>query len=286
MQVGWPAHIPRTLHLYWGRNRPLTRLRYLTVATFLHYNPDWSVVVHTPAVNPAEIFFWPSSDHKYFTLAAGDRDHLEDLAHIARVTVLIEAHKFWDAMLLSEVHRADLLRWHVMAEYGGVWSDFDMLYVKSLESAVTSNGRADIYLCDDVNHTGDKYYCTSFVASAGNDRSRAFYSSVLREAVHRTTGTSRHSAGREPLAVVASDPPDECCVSILPGQMFYPVPEMYSTRLYADTDVPVSDLTIGIHWFGGSRCAVEFESRAAKKVCAMSAIVEDAEAALGAGVTP
>jgi hypothetical protein len=79
---------------------------------------------------------WRSPEQK--ALSDTKRDYFPELRSL---DVEFVAHDFKDYNFTNEaheVHKSDILRWLVLSKTGGVWSDIDILYIKSMES-ITDN---------------------------------------------------------------------------------------------------------------------------------------------------
>ena len=75
--------IPKVVHLYWGRNRPLSRLQLATVASLSSLNKDWTVMVWTPE-GPSSNEDWKTGEH---TKTRAGRDYFRMLFDLPRVSV-------------------------------------------------------------------------------------------------------------------------------------------------------------------------------------------------------
>jgi len=121
--------IPRQLHVYWGGHR-LSYLRYLTIHTFQMFNPDWKICLHVPRVISDAAPAWPTFQQK--------DSHVQH-DYMDKVTADIQVHDFADYAFddhAHEVHKSDFLRWKLLSEQGGVWSDMDIVYVRSMSNLV------------------------------------------------------------------------------------------------------------------------------------------------------
>lgn len=142
------TNIPKICHIYWGGGQ-LLYLRYLTVKTFIKFNPDWQVVLWCP-----EKSFTGKSwgiEHNYLPLNPKlCRDYLPDLLKLP-VTVMTE--NFNDLGFRSntpEVHKADFIRINALHLYGGLWTDLDILYFKpisELKVNTAENKDKEVYVC-------------------------------------------------------------------------------------------------------------------------------------------
>jgi hypothetical protein len=43
----WELSVPKMAHFYWGGGK-LLYMRFLSIKSFMKYNPDWVVVFHYP----------------------------------------------------------------------------------------------------------------------------------------------------------------------------------------------------------------------------------------------
>ena len=140
--------IPRVAHFYWGGGK-LIYLRYLAFKTFAALNPDWKIIL------------WQPERHftgKSWGIERGDQpinyklmedytDKLSDLP-ITKMKVNFESLKFWPNM--AEVHKNDYIRINSLYLYGGLWSDTDILYFKSMNDLcinTESNKDKEVYVC-------------------------------------------------------------------------------------------------------------------------------------------
>jgi hypothetical protein len=99
--------IPRTLHQVWLTDAPIKapELRQ----TFLQHNPDWSLIL------------WTEKNLASSSLPSEVIDIVLD-------------------QTLCYVVRGDLLRYAVLAEYGGVYSDMDVRFQKPFDDLLNTQG--------------------------------------------------------------------------------------------------------------------------------------------------
>jgi len=123
-------NIPKVAHFYWG-SKKMSYMRYMTIKSFKTLNPDWSVVLYIPKKVNDEITWEDKihrSDSKDYLL---ENDYFEELKKIPIKMVYVD---FPDKINnLGEAQKSDYLRWRVLYEKGGLWSDMDILYTKPLK---------------------------------------------------------------------------------------------------------------------------------------------------------
>ena len=254
--------IPRHLHLYWGRNRALSWMRYMTVWTFARLNPDWKITVWYPENASSRQSTWSTSEHKAY--AWKGEDYFLRLKDVGE-NVSVEKAPMQDFPSLTDVHRSDLLRWRLLHTVGGFWSDFDIIYFKPM-SALDIDYSADALLCwgeiDQLKH----WQAIGFLAGA--PESNLFKEMAkLGLALTRTPNLSYQDLGTELLLRFAKPGAQTavgCRIGQIPQHSVYPFVSVESEmpalwRNYRMLDV--KDYTVGLHWFAAQNLSCLEESR-------------------------
>jgi hypothetical protein len=247
-------HIPQTAHFYWGGG-PLSYLRFLSVKSFKKQNPSWQVTVHTPAVSSSAPATWTNSIKQDF------RDQLGPLD----VTVI--SHDF-DSYGFNnqahEVHKSDFLRWRLLAEQGGVWSDIDIFYtnpIDNIKENTVGNCNIDVALCPlkpPHKHT------VGFMLSS---KDNAFYQHISQQAVANYNKDVYQCMGSD--LINGSFPTLESFGQQFPNTKFIFLDKRCVYTITSKTIELFYQLTnkrhnnseiIGYHWFGGHPRSQEFEN--------------------------
>ena len=103
----------------------------MTVLSFNKYHFGWKIHVYCP-INPVKTKSWTTSEQKdEYT----GRDYFNRLKEIDNVFIHnIDfkniPFKYQDA---SEIIKSDYFRLYILNKYGGLWSDFDIIYVNNIE---------------------------------------------------------------------------------------------------------------------------------------------------------
>ena len=121
---------PKLLHLYWDGSN-FSYLNLLTVLSFNKYNKFWKINVFCPK-NPTKVKSWKGDEQKEEYTG---KDYFDELKKIINLTIhyidtdnLSFTHKN-----ASEIIKSDFFRLYVLNKYGGLWSDFDIIYTGSVE---------------------------------------------------------------------------------------------------------------------------------------------------------
>ncbi len=227
--------IPKILHLYWGRNQPLSYLRYLTVASFIQQNPDWDIVIGYPVEESKghyELWIEQNKD------GHGGKDYFDELNDFKQVRLNEYSWDYAD-WINTEVHRSDVYRWDVMSTMGGWWTDFDIIYFKPM---------IDISVYESVVFPMYKVLSVIPIGFFGCCPFNAY----LREAYNKSLDALKddidyQAAGTYILGTGAQDGVDYISEDIV-----YPFKWNHLNPMLNQAQYNLPDECIGIHWFGGS----------------------------------
>ena len=234
--IWYLENIPRRLFLYWGRNKPLSFLRYMTVLSFSKLNPDWDILIYYPS-NISYIETWKTREQKENKY--NGKDFFTELDNINNV-ITIES-KFTPK--ISEIFKSDIFRVHALATYGGVWSDFDILYTKPITR---------LHINSIENKLVDAVICQHKYSFAGFLMSKAYSYTYCKLAVNvlGAEATYYTSILDNYYYDVFSNPLIEDVVVNLDMESVYPISWEKPEGLL--DNILQEEHTIGIHWYAGS----------------------------------
>lgn len=171
----WIEKIPKILHLYWN-GQGLKVLHYLTVQTFLFYNPDWEVNIYIP-INGRIIGHLSESkfiNKNYY-------EHLKKM-RVNIITINFESIGFTNEA--NDFHKSDYLKWYSLYNYGGVWSNFDIIYIKKMTKMIFQNSLYSNCSIDNLEvglfYFGGSYQTGFLLASPKKDILRCCLDSVKK----------------------------------------------------------------------------------------------------------
>lgn len=232
-------NIPQVLHLFWYRNKPLSFLRYLTAKSFAEVNPNWKIKVYYTSETTIFDDPWPSEE-----IRIEIPDYFEKLREIPNTDLIpVEPNKG-----MGPVHFSDLFRIEILKQEGGLWSDFDILYLKSMETL--DFPEKEVYLC---YHYG--YHSIGFMMAVKN--SSVF--KVLSNSVKKNFKSEQYQCIG---SFLYNEFIDIECDSIynMPFHHVYPYKPSDISDFFEKDKKFCSD-TIGVHWFAGARVAAPVEDQ-------------------------
>jgi len=269
--------IPKILYLYWDR-RPMSWLQSMTVDTFIRHNPGWKVCVYVPEIIKA-------SNNEYIPDYIGE-DFFSRVENNPQVSIIKMDPKQYNIKEdLHNILKSDILRYHLLYETGGVWSDFDVLWLKPMEhlSNITSNTGLDLVICKCMEYPdkGVFHYNIGILASIPK---HPFYKSLIDECDkiqksqkknldHQEFGVVMWKSLFPGLNDIKNKYPD---VADIKYEVFYPYSIFGMSKLYNSVDLSViKDTTMCVHWFNGHEFSKKFVNGCPLNInCSMTEIIK------------
>lgn len=257
--------IPKIIHFYWGGDK-LSYLRFFSIKTFRNLNPDWNILVHVPTVVSSSNPAWQSFHQKNVKIDYNYFNQLPLIDNLKIVTHDFAEYNFDNQA--HEVHKSDFLRWKLLNEYGGVWSDIDILYTKPMQALPENyqeNSKIDTALCP--LSTARKHTVGFLLSSKHN----AFFQYIGEQArkeynpeVYQCMGSDLINREFETFESLQAQFPNNNFI-FLNKNCVYSITSNEIELFYQTVDRNIqkklnSKRTIGFHWFAGHPQSQEFEN--------------------------
>lgn len=252
--MDWNLQTPKVFHVYWGGG-PMSYIRFMTVKTFMRHNPDWKVMIWYPKHSNTTMSWW-SHEQKYDITC---KDFFPELMELPIDKCSVDFEDFGFKNDMSEVHKSDFIRLHLLSTIGGVWSDLDIFYIKPMST---------LYFNSITNKNIETFYCDHryghsigfMIASQGNK----WFKKLMEIAKKEYNPLQYQALG----AVIYNKYFNtfEAVNSITPAinmsmDVVYPH-DASNIESILDTNTPkFTDETIGLHWYAGSPIWKDFMNR-------------------------
>lgn len=258
-------NIPKILHLYWGRNKHLSWMRFMTALSFVKNNPDWKVYVWYEK-RPCKNETWLSDEQK--SNQYNGKDWFPELKNLDNTIVKpFDFEEYGFSRETPEVFKSYIIRLNLLYRYGGFWSDFDIFYFKPMtELSINKekNNNVKFFCCQ---HYHEHYI--GFLASQKNSLTIKYLYSMIEECYDKRGYQSIGSllfkkalrfyhAGMTPLKGLVKGLEEN--ILNISFNSVYPVQWYDTPRLYDEEDLSLLGNTIGIHWFAGSKESAIYEN--------------------------
>jgi len=122
----------KIVHFYWGGDK-ISYLRYLSIYTFALNNKGWEIVIHYPS----KVFH---GENTWSTGEQTNEHNYEDwwfqLTQISGIRLhCIDFDKIGFSNDLPEVFKSDYAQLYYLNDWGGLWSDTDIIFFNPIDYA-------------------------------------------------------------------------------------------------------------------------------------------------------
>ena len=254
---------PKILNLIWDSSK-LTFLNYLTILSFKKYHKDWKIhIYYTSAQSNSGEANWKTPEQK-LKLNDDVEDYWDRLKE-DRSLNLICVDEFIRSLNLSHlniVQQSDILRIYILYTYGGVYSDFDIIYIRNIEPYFIPHQHSNI-LFFGIEPNGYIYFPVGFFITMPRQESykKILQLQLLESNNPGATGDYQYFGAAmlkrlrtHPNSILGS-------FKLLPAKCYLPIfwfeidKKLYNGNL---TNLGVDEESFGIHWFNGSSSAKSY----------------------------
>lgn len=245
------TEIPKVMNLYWDKGS-MSYLQYMTVISFNKHNPDWKIVIYEPK-NRYGLITWDTDEQR---IKYSGKDYYKEL--INKEYVEIKEFNFDKLGFIEEtpeVYKSDFIRWYILSTEGGGWSDFDILYIKPIIDLDLKN--EDTIIC----FNGNVHIIGFYLSSPNNE----FFKNILKHINKDFDKTNYQSIGSTLLTSLYPNINKINDLGInhlnLSMDCLYPYKDYEISKLFSQNDISnITEKTIGIHWYNGSRISKLFNN--------------------------
>jgi len=255
--------INRTMNFFWEGGK-LSWMRYMTIRSFCHYNPDWTVRLwQSEGTTALGANSWNSREKQdFFTYDGIDYITELDMLSVERKIMDIpELRRHNKFSKFTPVHLSDLFRWWLLREESGWYADMDILWTAPMVDC-----QKELAICQTRGHMA-----IGLLGSGGDNK---FYGDVFQLALVRAKNGDYQSAGTKTIHELLTGVKNQTLISNvfhlirlrygdivedLPEKTVYP---WYYTEM-AQVFTSFSKIlpqTVGIHWYGGTDLAQEYNA--------------------------
>ena len=303
-RLGWAnpwqlADVPRKAHFYWG-SECTSFLRYLSVASFQLFNPDWEINLYVPTSTYRGGPGWTTPE-VYEGSAYHGRDYAKQIFALPGLRIReVDFSDYPEIAKAPETYKSDFFRWHALDEEGGMYGDTDIVYTRPIREApfnIPENRAAQVGLC--LHNEG--HIIGFYLSAPGNQ----FFRRIRQEARTSFNSSNYQALGSKLLnrlypsvkAVAASHP--AMPFLNLPMALVYPLDHRAIERIHQNLDpATLPGGTIGLHWYGGAPVSQRYNNLIDHETCGrfgtvldqlaarVVAAMQPPAAAAGPGTTP
>lgn len=257
--------IPKIMFSYWYGK--MSYLNYLGVKNFLKLNPGWKVIIYGPKHPGGLVPTWKSGENSVEYVG---EDWFPELKKLDIEFVAIDFDEIGFYNNCNEIFKSDYARYYFLYKHGGVWSDFDILYLRPISRV--NYGNTDIA----ISYCG--HYSIGFMMASPLN---IFFEDLAKNATSFYDKTKYQSIGCTmikklyPTIAHIATKYKNYNVSNIDNSVVYPfawyeVKLLFINNYEIDFNKNLRDQvkesqnncnlvdTVGIHWFGGSTISRHF----------------------------
>ena len=267
--------IPHLCHLYWDKS-PMALLQVFTVTSFHKYNPDWKIIVYLtkqPYKELGQNTYVPDYVAKdYFDLIR-ELDYVE----IKEIDLIKEEIN----MNIPAIQSSDIFRRKILHKYGGVYSDFDTIWIKPMSDFVNIDCIGDASDFETIvclyEFTHGFPNVSNLISELGSPYIQSLLDAekdVLPPYGHLAFGTAMLQNVYPTLESAIEKFPRLLAIKY---ETFYPYSIYKMHQLYFETDLTPLDSknVMCIHWFNGTTESKDYINKEDyNRDCSMTAIIK------------
>jgi len=266
------ASIPKNLFVYWDGS-PMSYLQYLTLKSFQDLNPEWKIILFMPKIRYHKIT-WKSDEQKNRYQGT---DYFYLIPKKLNIKIIkIDFEKIGFRNDIPEVIKSDFLRYYLLGNFGGLWVDMDVLFIKPLEEILNLNynvlGQKEnintvlCYItCGLLPYISGIYPIGFFMSSPNNP----FFHNLANSCIKYLDLEKYQSIGCQMVKKLYPMPENikqsypHLNIKLFSETSYLPIfwQKEIDKIFYTNAPYKFKPETFGIHWFNGSDVAKNFISQ-------------------------
>ena len=262
--------IPKVASFYWGSQK-MSFMRYMTIKSFRKHNPDWSVHLYMPKSVSTDTTWRKLDNHHQndSTDYKSKEDYFEQLLSEEPIKIIkVDFSKTVIGSSGSEPHKSDFLRWNVLYQKGGLWSDMDIVYHKPTTELYFNNyenSQTDLIVSYDERHVENGVNLTP-IGFLLTKPKNSFFNSLAKKSIKLFDPNRYQSIGA--YMWMGSYPNIKSIrkshhlrVLNLDHNVVYQFDWNNLQQIYESRTKEIDDRSIGIHWYGGHPLSQQFNNK-------------------------
>ena len=236
------------LFTYW-EGKSFSYLHYLTILSLHKHNPDKDITIYTSKYDNNTFIQWKSGEHSIDIVNKVDFRSILTISDKITIKEIDFEEEYKISNNLSCVYKADIVRILKLYEHGGIWFDFDILFIKPVPNMFYSNDNDIIICCYGEVATG-LVYCKPKL-----DILKNMVNSVFN--ILRNTPNLYQQFGPDLWARWLKHTPHTNSVLYFEKNQVYPYYAGLMNTIYYN-EVVLPEETWAIHWYNGAQASKIF----------------------------
>ena len=267
--------IPKLCHIYWDKS-PMALLQIFTVVSFHKYNPDWKIIVYLTKQSYKELgpnIYVPdyTGPDYFYMIEKLDYVEIKEI-DLVEYGVPLDAHS---------CQGSDNFRREILYREGGVYSDFDVIWLKPMSEFVNIDCIGDANDFESIvsfyEYTHGFHNVSNLISESG---SSYIYSLIEEQRKvkppydHQAFGSVMLNNKYPDLNSITSKFPRILAIKY---ETFYPYNTFHMDKLFVHEDLnPLNSKNVMcIHWFNGNGFSKQYiNTEDYHRECSMTSIMK------------
>lgn len=238
--------VPKIAFTFWEGDQ-FSFLHYITIHSFAKYNPDYKVIIYS-STNLSDINInWDTHEHSVnIEYNLDDIHRLKELPNVEFKIVDFDK-EFNTSKPISSIYKSDILRIIKLYEHGGMWIDFDILFLKKLPESILKLPQNNIGIFE----YGNVLPIGFIVSNKGNILLQHLLN-LARSILENAEYENYQKFGTFIWTPLKNIPEFKQHITIYPTHYIYPYLWNEGEEMYYSNIDKIKEDTYGIHWYNGA----------------------------------
>ena len=255
-------HIPRVCFTFWEGSQ-FSPLHYATIYSLHKLNPDMDIVIYSSKSFNDNLIAWDSGEQGVPLTNVRRMGLVSRISPNVKIVYIDFKAEYGLDNNISPVFKADIIRICKLHEHGGLWFDFDILFIKPIPSFFFESDDVDMFYFIWAAKDGSwSRFTTGIVASIpGTDlltRLRNVVVDIAKDIGNR--GYQKLGPVLWNNTVLGLGYDINKTSRLLSNDLVYPYDWLTVTELVTTNKDRVSSDTFCIHWFNGNNEVRKFQN--------------------------
>jgi hypothetical protein len=228
---------------------------FLTIKSLLHFNPELRVIIYSTNLKPITSLKWNTKEQELILNNKYDQNELKLFKNVELVSVDLSKEMDYDCSELTAVWRSDIVRILKLYEHGGIYFDFDTLFINKIPEDLLNTNECHF----------NKYYGVlnnAFLVAPPKSPIIKIILDNIKLILHSNQINNNYMLFGSPLItrllLKQNGTPNFDGIKFIPNKLNCPyLCDQIDKLFYSNIDL-TTESTFAIHWYNGSNISRKF----------------------------
>lgn len=237
--------IPKIAFTFW-EGLQFTYLHALTIKTFQKHNPDFRIIIYISYIKNNKMVMWNSGEQNKQYNNIYDINLLKDIPNVEFIEIDLNKILNYDGVL-SSVWKSDIIRLLKLYEHGGMYIDFDILFIKKVPESLLQIDKLMFNTYNDVINNA------VIISNKDNFILKILIDEILKIINNNNVQNEYMQFGPTLITrIIKNNKTLESYLYYIPNDMTCPYLWNEMDKLFLKNIDQTTENTFGIHWYNGA----------------------------------